>query len=979
MKATELNPQTIKNSQRTVASINEAPVPGTQFVTLDHNQLEEALAVLDDTAEQINDQSMAFEDHPVIEKQLEKDYRAIVAVQNVMKNNLRAIKNPHLMANSIFLYDIDDEDVSLIDFVGAIHVVMHDHVAEVKWIGSYGAHGGALLRAAMKIAKQRGATSMKLDAKWESEGFYHKMGFEQTGATVDQPLSGSQLTPFSKRLEEARFQEIVHKNPSIATLKALARNNKYHSARFVIYKDGSVVAGDSEHFTHQDIAPAMGAWEVRGYVQYMGDNDYAYRSMEVYSPQNKDHPMFRIWERSGIVNGNPEVVEETQRKSKDPILQLINSAVTHFGRRKLYGGNCGMFALALAKHLAKNGTHMNIAVICQDVWGDEDVLPIDIISADVPVYHVALVNAPKFYDADGLVTGYTIQKWIHQQYGDSSPALFVYDVTTPGLESLIRTDTAWSIPSHVFEEFFNNSLQEDLYRSMEVYSPQNKDHPMFRIWERSGIVNGNPEVVEESQNVPVLYHGTTVDNLPSIKSHGVTPRVGSFTQGIYGAKAKPFVFAANESQARAVYCSLASNIFKKIGHMPDIQEFLKYAAVLVIEKDRNKFRRYEGKIRRGSLEPGDYYSDQVIVPDKVLQGQDLMKWLQKTGADWGEICPMESQGIQEKWSAKYKRSIDCHHPRGFSQRAHCAARRKRQAGGKTASKSVNENNLDQLVHNILENLITQGLTETQAVEHVDQQLTEDLRKWFRQKWVRFGPDGKIRGACARGKEGEGKPKCLPQKKAWALGKKQRATAARRKRREDPNPEREGKARNVATRESIAEVTKVRISLDPNDLGAYVYDEDPPEPTTMIPLGEITNVLEPDQLHDTKPGAKARIARMVKALEKGKQLPPVLVRKYQGGYQILDGHHRFKAYRMVNAKEIPARIVAPENITGDITEQSQATCPHCGGPVYDRVLAEKHDACYYKVKSRYKVWPSAYASGALVQCRKRGAKNWGKDS
>ncbi len=37
---------------------------------------------------------------------------------------------------------------------------------------------------------------------------------------------------------------------------------------------------------------------------------------------------------------------------------------------------------------------------------------------------------------------------------------------------------------------------------------------------------------------------------------------------------------------------------------------------------------------------------------------------------------------------------------------------------------------------------------------------------------------------------------------------------------------------------------------------------------------------------------------------------------------------------------------------------------------------KKDACYNKVKSRYKVWPSAYASGALVKCRKVGAKNWG---
>jgi len=37
---------------------------------------------------------------------------------------------------------------------------------------------------------------------------------------------------------------------------------------------------------------------------------------------------------------------------------------------------------------------------------------------------------------------------------------------------------------------------------------------------------------------------------------------------------------------------------------------------------------------------------------------------------------------------------------------------------------------------------------------------------------------------------------------------------------------------------------------------------------------------------------------------------------------------------------------------------------------------KRDACYSKVKSRYSKWPSAYASGALVKCRKVGAKNWG---
>ena len=39
----------------------------------------------------------------------------------------------------------------------------------------------------------------------------------------------------------------------------------------------------------------------------------------------------------------------------------------------------------------------------------------------------------------------------------------------------------------------------------------------------------------------------------------------------------------------------------------------------------------------------------------------------------------------------------------------------------------------------------------------------------------------------------------------------------------------------------------------------------------------------------------------------------------------------------------------------------------------------NDACARKVKARYKVWPSAYASGAVAKCRKVGAKNWGNKS
>ena len=81
----------------------------------------------------------------------------------------------------------------------------------------------------------------------------------------------------------------------------------------------------------------------------------------------------------------------------------------------------------------------------------------------------------------------------------------------------------------------------------------------------------------------------------------------------------------------------------------------------------------------------------------------------------------------------------------------------------------------------------------------EEQLDENLRQWFKEKWVRFNPQGKIMGPCARGSKKEGKPKCLPQSKAHALGKKGRASAAARKRREDPNPERKGPAKNVATK------------------------------------------------------------------------------------------------------------------------------------------------------------------------------------
>ena len=166
---------------------------------------------------------------------------------------------------------------------------------------------------------------------------------------------------------------------------------------------------------------------------------------------------------------------------------------------------------------------------------------------------------------------------------------------------------------------------------------------------------------------------------------------------------------------------------------------------------------------------------------------------------------------------------------------------------------------------------------------IAEQLSEDLRAWFGKGgeggaggggWDRYNTKGERIGKCGERKAGEGKPKCLSKEKAASLrasgGKKAIAAAVRKKRREDPNPQRQGKADMVSNK------TK-NESLE---------------------------------------------------------------------YYVKEG-----------------------------------ICPQCNGEMVSEALFTegKKDACYHKVKSRYKIWPSAYASGALVKCRKVGAKNWGNKS
>lgn len=61
---------------------------------------------------------------------------------------------------------------------------------------------------------------------------------------------------------------------------------------------------------------------------------------------------------------------------------------------------------------------------------------------------------------------------------------------------------------------------------------------------------------------------------------------------------------------------------------------------------------------------------------------------------WGKMNPELFQHaalLAESWTKKYKKSINCNNPKGFSQKAHCAGRKARQSGKKTKSSSVGEN------------------------------------------------------------------------------------------------------------------------------------------------------------------------------------------------------------------------------------------------------------------------------------------------
>jgi len=225
--------------------------------------------------------------------------------------------------------------------------------------------------------------------------------------------------------------------------------------------------------------------------------------------------------------------------------------------------------------------------------------------------------------------------------------------------------------------------------------------------------------------------------------------------------------------------------------------------------------------------------------------------------------------------------------------------------------------------------------ESTEVQEGNKSGDSSLRDWFTKSrssdgtpgWVQLG--GKYAGKpCAKQPGQTTKPKCGSSKMKAELSDKEEERAFRRKNQEDPNPDRKGKAKNVATEEfeieegmSLKDFKKKRSAQKQKDKRAA-------EKTSSTRRAGIHNP-------EKSPERAARHRANVDPDFEGDD-----ERNYPGG--------------KLNPKK-----VRKAKALGELGES-----------------AGEKDACYSKVKSRYKVWPSAYASGALVKCRKVGAKNWG---
>ena len=239
----------------------------------------------------------------------------------------------------------------------------------------------------------------------------------------------------------------------------------------------------------------------------------------------------------------------------------------------------------------------------------------------------------------------------------------------------------------------------------------------------------------------------------------------------------------------------------------------------------------------------------------------------------------------------------------------------------------------------------------------DQIEEGSLHKWFKGSKSKDGKGGWVNvvtgGTCASDEPGEGTPKCVSSSKRASMTKAERLSASRRKKKADPGQQQKSGAAKPTYVSTDKKKMKEEITLDEKCWAGYTQKGMKKKGKKVVP--NCVPVGEAKEEQGRSDYGKASVRNKRKFGKEGE--PAVFDLPFSGGPS-----ERGKMITQRRAEHKAKRGVKEEVVT-EADKKGKGS--------------GKKDACYHKVKASAKVWPSAYASGRLVQCRKKGAGNYGK--
>ncbi len=124
--------------------------------------------------------------------------------------------------------------------------------------------------------------------------------------------------------------------------------------------------------------------------------------------------------------------------------------------------------------------------------------------------------------------------------------------------------------------------------------------------------------------------------------------------------------------------TLTPNIWKRLENT-ESKKILK-GDIEAVEKIAKKYDKTSPKILVRELKSGDYERPLILNLNGryiLVAGNTRLCTAKALGMYPKVFIANIESNLEEKWSEKYKRSIDCNNPKGFSQRAHCQGKKKK--------------------------------------------------------------------------------------------------------------------------------------------------------------------------------------------------------------------------------------------------------------------------------------------------------------